>query len=62
VNLGHLWNDDALLAPQIEALLSYAREGKLTPRVDRSFPLAEAAAAHRYIHERRNIGKVVLAL
>jgi NADPH:quinone reductase-like Zn-dependent oxidoreductase len=30
--------------------------------VDRSFPLAEAAAAHRYIHERRNIGKVVLAL
>jgi len=30
--------------------------------VDRSFPLAEAAAAHRYIHERRNIGKVVLTL
>ena len=62
VNLGHLWNDQALLAPQIEALLGYARDGKLTPRVDRSFPLAEAAAAHRYIHERRNIGKVVLAL
>ena len=62
VNLGHLWNDEVLLAPQIEALLAYAREGKLTPRVDRSFPLAEAAAAHRYIHERRNIGKVVLTL
>jgi NADPH:quinone reductase-like Zn-dependent oxidoreductase len=60
VNLGHLWNDEALLAPQVEALLGYAREGKLTPRVDRAFPLAEAAAAHRYIHERRNIGKVVL--
>jgi NADPH:quinone reductase-like Zn-dependent oxidoreductase len=62
VNLGHLWNDQALLAPQVEALLGYAREGKLTPRVDRTFPLAEAAAAHRYIHERRNIGKVVLVL
>ncbi len=61
VNLGHLWNDEAVLAPQVEALLGYAREGKLTPRVDRAFPLAEAAAAHRYIHERRNIGKVVLA-
>jgi len=60
VNLGHLWNDEALLAPQVEALHNYAREGKLTPRVDSSFPLAEAAAAHRYIHERRNIGKVVL--
>ena len=62
VNLGHLWNDQALLAPQVEALLGYAREGKLTPRVDRTFPLAEAAAAHRYIHERRNVGKVVLLL
>jgi NADPH:quinone reductase-like Zn-dependent oxidoreductase len=62
VNLGHLWNDDVLLAPQIQALLGYAREGKLTPRVDRAFPLTEAAAAHRYIHERRNIGKVLLTL
>ena len=62
VNLGHLWNDQALLAPQIEALLGYARDGKLTPRVDRTFPLAEAAAAHRYIHQRRNVGKVLLAL
>jgi NADPH:quinone reductase-like Zn-dependent oxidoreductase len=62
VNLGHLWDDQALLAPQVEALIGYAREGRLTPRVDRTFPLAEAAAAHRYIHERRNIGKVVLTL
>jgi NADPH:quinone reductase-like Zn-dependent oxidoreductase len=60
VNLGHLWNDQALLAPQIDALLGYARAGQLTPRVDRAFPAAEAAAAHRYIHERRNIGKVLL--
>ena len=60
VNLGHLWNDQALLAPQVQALLAYAREGKVTPRVDRTFPAAEAAAAHRYIHERRNIGKVLL--
>jgi NADPH:quinone reductase-like Zn-dependent oxidoreductase len=28
--------------------------------VDRSFPFAEAAAAHRYIQERKNFGKVVL--
>ncbi len=61
VNLGHLWNDEVLLRPQVEALLDYAREGKVTPRVDRVFPLAEAAAAHRYIHERRNVGKVLLS-
>jgi NADPH:quinone reductase-like Zn-dependent oxidoreductase len=28
--------------------------------VDRAFPLAEAAAAHRYIQDRKNFGKVVL--
>lgn len=60
VNLGHLWREQPLLAPQVETLLGYARDGKLTPRVDRAFAFAEAAAAHRYIHERRNVGKVVL--
>ena len=60
VNLGHLWQQQALLQPQVEALLDYARAGQITPRVDRSFPFQEAAAAHRFIHERRNVGKVVL--
>ncbi|HWC74637.1 MAG TPA: medium chain dehydrogenase/reductase family protein [Gemmatimonadales bacterium] len=60
VNLGHIWSEQALLAPQMDALLRYAREGKITPRVDRAFPFADAAAAHRYIHERRNVGKVLL--
>lgn len=60
VNLGHLWSEQALLAPQVEALLRYARDGKISPRVDRTFPFARAAEAHRYIHERRNIGKVLL--
>ena len=62
VNLGHLWTEGAILRPQIEALIGYARAGRLTPRVDRAFPLGEAAAAHRYIHERRNVGKVVLVM
>lgn len=62
VNLGHLWEHEEILRPQMEALMSYARDGRLKPRVDRMFPLAEAAAAHRFLHERRNIGKVVLTL
>jgi len=62
VNLGHLWNDEGIVRPQIEALLALARDGRIRPRVDRGFPLAEGAQAHRYIHERRNIGKVVLTL
>lgn len=43
-----------------EQLFAWYREGKLRPRVDRTFPFAEAAAAHRYIQDRKNLGKVVL--
>lgn len=60
VNLGHLWSEEALLGPQMETVLRYAHEGKITPRVDRAFSFDQAAEAHRYIHERRNVGKVVL--
>jgi NADPH:quinone reductase-like Zn-dependent oxidoreductase len=60
VNLGHLWDRDAMMRPQIAALLRYAAEGRIKPRVDRAFGLADAAAAHRYIQERKNVGKVVL--
>jgi NADPH:quinone reductase-like Zn-dependent oxidoreductase len=34
--------------------------GQLRPIVDRTFPLAEAAAAHRYLEQGRQFGKVVL--
>jgi len=60
VNIGHLWDRDAMMRPQIAALLRYAAAGRIKPRVDRAFPLADAAAAHRYIQERKNVGKVVL--
>lgn len=60
VNLGHLWDAEDILRPQVEALLEFARAGRIRPRVDRAFSLDEAAAAHRYIQERRNVGKVVL--
>ena len=58
VNVGHL--AEPLLLPQFVALEGYARAGKIRPRVDRRFGFNEAAAAHHHIHERKNIGKVVL--
>jgi NADPH:quinone reductase-like Zn-dependent oxidoreductase len=30
--------------------------------VGKTFPLAQAAEAHRYIHDRKNIGKVILTI
>lgn len=37
-------------------------EGRLRPVIDRVFPLAEAANAHRYLDRREQFGKVVLAI
>src|SRR5437899_11127253 len=54
VDVGHIWSEHALLARLLAALLRYAREGTITPRVDRTFPFAPAAAAPRYILARRN--------
>ncbi len=41
-------------------VLELVEAGKLRPVVDKVFPLKEAAAAHRYMEERRNFGKIVL--
>ena len=60
VNLGHLWHESDKLRAWTQALLTGVTEGWVRPHVDRSFPLAEAGAAHDYIEARRNTGKVVL--
>jgi putative PIG3 family NAD(P)H quinone oxidoreductase len=36
--------------------------GQLRPIIDRVFPLSEAQAAHEYVLDNRNIGKVVLSV
>jgi zinc-binding alcohol dehydrogenase/oxidoreductase len=44
------------------ALLELIERARVRPIVDRTFPLAEAADAHRYLEERRQFGKVVLGI
>lgn len=41
-------------------LFNWLAAGKLTVRIDKSFPLAEAAAAHTYLEGRNTKGKVLL--
>ncbi len=60
VNLGHLWKEIDLLGSWLLQLLTWYREGKIHPTVGARFPLTEAAAAHHYIQDRKNIGKVLL--
>jgi NADPH:quinone reductase-like Zn-dependent oxidoreductase len=60
MNLGRMWGEKALLRTWADQLLVWQQEGKLDIHVDCTFRFDEVAAAHRYLQERRNIGKVIL--
>src|SRR2546427_12802884 len=62
VNLGHLWDRMDLLRREMLALLADYEAGRIRPVVGKTFPLVEAAAAHRYIPERQKDGQVVLTV
>jgi NADPH2:quinone reductase len=46
--------------PMIGEMLEWVGSGELKVEIDRSFPLAEAAAAHEYLESRKAFGRVVL--
>lgn len=59
-NLGHMWHEAEKVSGWMQTILTGIDEGWVRPHVDKAFPLEQAAEAHRYIEERRSIGKVVL--
>ena len=60
LNLGHMWHEPEKVAVWMRDILRGVEEGWVNPYVDRAFSFEEAGAAHRYLEERKNIGKVVL--
>jgi len=62
VSLGVLETRGALLRGELDELFRLYSEGKVKPVIAKTFPLDQAAAAHQYIHDRKNIGKVILAV
>ncbi len=60
VNLGHLWGEIPRIRIWAEDLLELWKAGVIRPHIDKVFPFAEAAAAHHYVQDRKNIGKVLL--
>ena len=60
LNLGHMWHEPEKVAVWMRDLLRGVEEGWVNPYVDRAFSFEEAGAAHRFLEERKNIGKVVL--
>ncbi|MFC1559285.1 zinc-binding dehydrogenase [Gemmatimonadota bacterium] len=60
VHIGHLWHRHEVLAGEMAEMRDLLIDGTLDPIIDTTFPLQEAAKAHRYIQDRKNQGKVML--
>ena len=60
VNLTGLLARPALLQSEMSDILQLYSTGKIKPVIAKRFPLDEAAAAHQFIHDRKNVGKVIL--
>ena len=52
--------DPADLPPLVEQALAEVSAGRLEPVIGQTFPLAEAAEAHRSIESRGTLGKTLL--
>ncbi len=60
VNLGHLWEHRTLLGETLREIIDLAATKTFDPIVDKTFPFDQAAAAHQYIQDHKNFGKVLL--
>lgn len=60
LHLGRAFGEVPRLAPLMDIICREIDAGRLWPVVDRSFPLERAADAHQFVHDRANVGKVLL--
>jgi NADPH2:quinone reductase len=58
--LGHYTRDRAELMRRAQALFQAVARGELDVRIGRTFPLAEARAAHEALAGRETTGKILL--
>ena len=59
-SLAHYSLDRAELLQRASDIFNWAAAGTLKVRIDKSFPMAEAAEAHRQLEGRKTTGKVIL--
>jgi NADPH:quinone reductase-like Zn-dependent oxidoreductase len=62
LNMYSLWKEKGTLDEFLEPLAPLIEQGVIDPVVSEAFPIEKGADAHRYMSERKNIGKVVLTL
>jgi NADPH2:quinone reductase len=57
---GAILSEYARIHPMIGEMLELVARGELHVEIDRSFPLADAAAAHEYVESRTAFGRVII--
>lgn len=60
VNMGHMWHEAERVTGWLRQLLELWEQGHLRPVVHATVPFDNAREAHRILHDRENIGKVIL--
>jgi NADPH:quinone reductase-like Zn-dependent oxidoreductase len=60
VHMGRLWDQIPMLTQELGEVLALWGAGRITPRIDATYPFAKAADAHRRILSHQNTGKIVL--
>lgn len=60
--LAHYTADRAEISQRAGDLFQWMLAGELQVHIDKTFPLAEVAAAHRYLESRQAMGKIVLTV
>jgi NADPH2:quinone reductase len=59
-SLGHYTLDREEIQRRAGDIFAWIADGRLSVRIDKTFPLEEAAEAHRYMEDRQSKGKVLL--
>jgi NADPH:quinone reductase-like Zn-dependent oxidoreductase len=55
--------NDRVLRPEAERFVTeHLAQGKLRPKIDRTFPLSQIVDAHRYLESNKQVGKVVVTV
>jgi NADPH:quinone reductase-like Zn-dependent oxidoreductase len=62
LNMLRLWDARGTLDEYVDALSPWLESGLLRPVVSEAFPLERVGDAHRFMGERKNVGKVVLTV
>ena len=54
------WKNEAVMLKQLERIMEGVLTGALNPVIDSIFNVEDVAEAHQYLHDGKNIGKVLL--